>query len=203
MKRKVALLSLLTILSCVAGPLDAGQMVPAKNCTWCHGTSAEGYSNAPRLAGQQQLYLAKQLKDFREHVRDNPYSRDFMWNAVARIDPDLADAFAAYFATLPAEPANDGHRELVANGRAIYQLGIPEADIAACVVCHGPNGEGARDIPRLQGLSYFYLKRRLDEWNQGFDSAASPMPKVARSLTRDQIDALASYLSFADIKGDR
>ena len=45
--------------------------------------------------------------------------------------------------------------------------GIPEANIVSCYACHGPNGEGIRDIPRLGGLAYFYVKARLEQWEQG------------------------------------
>ncbi len=55
-----------------------------------------------------------------------------------------------------------------------------------------------RDIPRLAGLSYAYLKRRLGQWKEGYHPAAKPMPRVARSLSDVQIEALASYLSFLD-----
>lgn len=196
MKRIKAKLAIFAIAACAAGPLLAGEAIPLKNCTWCHGPSLEGYSSAPRLAGQKELYVEDQIMNFHTHVRDNPYSRDFMWNAVAHVDPEMARAFAAYFASLPPEPAKDGNRDLAARGRTIYELGIPEANIVSCLVCHGPDGQGVRQIPRLGGLSYFYLKRRLEEWNQGFHAAAVPMPKVARSLSPNEIDALASYLSF-------
>ena len=75
--------------------------------------------------------------------------------------------------------------------------GIPEANIAACYACHGPDGVGVRDIPRLGGLAYFYLKARLEQWGQGYHSGAgTPMPVVARQLGPKEIEALASYLSF-------
>jgi cytochrome c553 len=55
-----------------------------------------------------------------------------------------------------------------------------------------------RDIPRLSGLSYAYLRDRLEQWNAGYHAtAAYPMPKVARSLSPAEVEALASYLSFA------
>jgi cytochrome c553 len=74
---------------------------------------------------------------------------------------------------------------------------MPDANIAACVVCHGPNAEGVRGIPRLGGLAYTYLKGRLEQWGQGFHAAAGPpMPGIASKLSQNQIEALASYLSF-------
>jgi cytochrome c553 len=67
----------------------------------------------------------------------------------------------------------------------------------SCYACHGPDAEGVRDIPRLGGLAYFYLKSRLEQWGQGYHSGAgSPMPMVASHLGPDEIEALASYLSF-------
>jgi hypothetical protein len=35
---------------------------------------------------------------------------------------------------------------------------------ASCHACDGPNTEGVRDIPRLDGLAYVYLKARLERW---------------------------------------
>jgi cytochrome c553 len=191
---KSALLALATSLTpVVAG--EPGAMV--HNCTWCHGTSAQGYTIAPRLAGQRPLYLEGQIRSFREHIRDNPYSKQYMWSATAALGPGAVHDLAVYFATIPPRPANDGNRALAARGRAIYMDGIPEANIAACYACHGPNAEGIREIPRLGGLAHAYLKARLEQWGQGYHSTpASPMPIVARTLGSDEVEALTSYLSF-------
>lgn len=179
-------------------PVNAEEQAAAvRNCTWCHGTSAQGYMVAPRLAGQRPLYLLNQIRDFREHTRDNPFSKQYMWGAVAALGPQAARDLADYFATIPPKPANDGDRDLAARGRAIYMDGIPEANIASCYACHGPNGEGVRDIPRLGGLAYAYLKARFEQWGQGYHSGVgTPMPIVARSLRPVEIEALSSYLSF-------
>jgi cytochrome c553 len=168
-----------------------------KNCTWCHGTSAQGYTPAPRLAGQRSQYLENQLAGFRTHARDNPLSQQYMWGATANLSAQTARDLATYFSTLPPKAAGDGDMELVATGRAIYQVGMPDANIVACVVCHGPNAEGVGQIPRLGGLAYSYLKRTLEQWGQGYHTASGPpMPGIASKLSSNQIEALASYLSF-------
>jgi cytochrome c553 len=48
-----------------------GQMLFARTCAICHGASAEGnvVFNAPRLAGQESWYVARQLKNFAEGIR--------------------------------------------------------------------------------------------------------------------------------------
>jgi cytochrome c553 len=168
-----------------------------RNCTWCHGSSAQGYTPAPRLAGQRPQYLENQLAGFRTHGRDNPLSQQYMWSAVASLDAQTARDLATYFSTLPPRAANDGDTELVATGKTIYQEGMPDSNIVACVVCHGPNAEGVGQIPRLGGLAYSYLKRTLEQWGQGYPAASGPpMPGIASKLSPNQIEALASYLSF-------
>ena len=55
----------------------------------------------------------------------------------------------------------------------------------------------AAGIVGIKGDSYFYLKRRFEEWGRGYHSAPeSPMPLVASHLGPKEIEALASYLSF-------
>ena len=196
MKRIGLKAALLALMACI-GPAMAWDGANVRDCTWCHGTSAQGYMVAPRLAGQRPAYLESQMRSFREHTRDNPFSRQYMWDAVAALDPRSARDLAAYFATIPPRPANDGDRNLMAKGKAIYMDGIPEANIASCYACHGPNAEGVREIPRLGGLAYFYVKARLEQWGQGYHSGmGTPMPIVARALGPNEIEALASYLSF-------
>ena len=177
------------------GPLLADDL-PVRNCTWCHGTSAQGYYNAPRLAGQKVDYLVNQLQAFATHKRDEFLSTKYMWNAAAHLDPLILRNLAAYFSALPPEAAMDGDSELAAEGKIIFENGVPDENIAACQACHGPEAQGVREIPRLGGLSYSYLKRRLEQWSQGQDASGIPMPKVGRSLSPNQIAALASYLSF-------
>jgi cytochrome c553 len=181
-------------LAAGAGEWDNGA---ARNCTWCRGTSGQGYTVAPRLAGQRPSYVESQMRSFHAHVRDNPLSRQYMWDAVASLDPRSVRDLALYFSAIPPKPANDGNPGLADQGRTIYLEGIPEANIVSCYACHGPNAEGVREIPRLGGLAYFYLKARLEQWGQGYHSTpGSPMPYVASQLGPSEIDALASYLSF-------
>jgi cytochrome c553 len=180
-----------------AAAARAEEPAQVRNCTWCHGASGQGVSTAPQLAGQRHLYIEKQLASFYHHTRDNPFSRQFMWGAVAALSPQQARDLADYFSTLPPRAAGDGDPALMAAGKEIYELGIPESNVVSCLVCHGPNAQGVRDIPRLGGLAFSYLKRRLAQWGEGYHAAGSwPMPRVARSLSPEEIDALASYLSF-------
>jgi cytochrome c553 len=152
------------------------------------------------LAGQKPLYIVSQLWDFAYHTRDNPFSRQYMWCAVANhLSLQTVRDLAVYVTMLHAKPANNGSAALVPSGQKLYREGLPTANIPACVACHGPNAEGSGSIPRLGGLSYYYLKRRLEQWGEGYHaSAAFPMPQVASKLPADEIEVLASYLSFVN-----
>src|SRR6516225_9700342 len=90
----------LALVASVA-PATAGEpSALVRNCTWCHGTSAQGYTIAPRLAGQRPLYVEGQIRSFREHIRDNPLSRQYMWGAAATVGPEAARDLASYFASI-------------------------------------------------------------------------------------------------------
>jgi len=183
--------------SAFSSPQGHAESLAVRNCTWCHGASAQGYTPAPRLAGQRYEYIENELTNFAEHTRDNPFSKLYMWGAAAHLSPDAMRYLAIYFSTIAPKAANDGDKEFVALGRTIYQEGMPDSNIVACVACHGPNAEGVREIPRLGGLAYSYLKRRLAQWGEGYHAAAGPpMPDIANKLSHNQIEALASYLSF-------
>lgn len=194
--KTAALIIALSVTPALAGEFGNASV---SNCTWCHGPSAQGYTPAPRLAGQQYQYIENQLGSFARHRRDNPFSRMYMWHAAGNLNRESAHNLAIYFASLHPEAANDGNRNLVALGRTIYQQGVPSDNVVACVACHGPRAEGFAQIPRLGGLSYSYLQNRLNQWREGYDRGAMhPMPHVANQLSADQIAALASYLSFME-----
>ena len=80
-----------------AGDAKAGRQ-KALQCQTCHGL--DGMSKlpeAPNLAGQNEAYLVKALKDFRGGVRQN----DMMSLVIANLkDADIAD-LAAYYAAIP------------------------------------------------------------------------------------------------------
>lgn len=195
--------SSLSVMACETDLVCVGETIANRNCVMCHGPSFQGYFVAPRLAGQRPEYVENQLHNFVEHSRDNPYSQLYMWRAGAKLHTQWGEdgirGVAAYFATLEPKAAKDGNEDLVSTGAAIFSSGDSSENVPACAVCHGPDAVGSGKIPRLGGLSYSYLKRRLEQWGEGYHASASyPMPIVASHLSQDKIEALASYLSFID-----
>lgn len=193
---RCAAAALLLVVATLATSVCAEDLA-IRNCTWCHGTSAQGYTPAPQIAGQRAAYIESQLHRFRVQARDAPIDKQYMWAAAQNLDDRRIHALAAYFSGLTPRAADDGDSALVARGKAVYQNGLPSENIVACVACHGPEARGVGDIPRLGGLDYHYLEQRLEQWKEGYSvSGAAPMPHIAGQLSPDTVKALASYLSF-------
>jgi len=70
------------------------QSVPA--CMACHGEKAEGNGPIPRLAGQHQAYLARQLEAFASMARAN----QIMHENSKDLTPQQISEVTAYLATL-------------------------------------------------------------------------------------------------------
>jgi cytochrome c553 len=94
-----------------------------------------------------------------------------------------------------------GPKGLAAAGRQIFEDGIPDANVAACAACHGPDARGSGQFPRLAGQLYPYVVKTLTNWGQergqiptNPDTSAIMQP-VAHSLNKAQIDAVAAYVS--------
>ena len=149
----------------------------------------------PRLAGQQPQYIENQLHAFKEHRRLNP----IMQNVAASISPGMIAPLAEYLRGLNAPTYGGGSTEGAALGKHIFELGLPEANVPACAVCHGPDARGTRQIPRLAGQLYWYVTKTLTNFHRergqrGEDSSAIMAP-VARNLSPAQISAVAAYVS--------
>ena len=90
---------------------------------------------------------------------------------------------------------------LAASGKTIYEEGIPEANVAACFACHGLEGQGQDEIPRLAGQLYPYVVKALTSWDKergqgaGKSDTSAIMAPTAHNLTQYQIAAVAAYVS--------
>ena len=169
-------------------------------CQECHGSSARGfraYYSIPRLAGQQTEYLKNQLQAFVEHRRKN----NIMFNVSRVLSSAMIADLAAQFQDLNPKPLGGAPKELVASGKAIFEGGIPDANVPACSSCHGLEAKGQGPFPRLAGQLSDYISEKLTNWDKerGQDptdpDTSAVMQPIARGLTKSQIEAVAAYLS--------
>jgi cytochrome c553 len=163
------------------------------SCFLCHGAKGESTSEIfPRLAGQHAEYTAKQLEAFKTGQRKSTA----MAEMVAKLTPDEMLALGRYYEkmSLPREEAKDA--ELAAMGRYVYHQGNKFSGVPACVSCHGANGEGAANLPRLATQFSGYLHTQLKSFNKRDrtnDNAV--MHVVAEKMTELEMAAVAEYLS--------
>jgi cytochrome c553 len=170
-------------------------------CKTCHGLSGEGYRGyipMPRLAGQQPKYLENQLRAFIERRRTNP----IMYQVAHVLSPSMLTALATHFSDLNPEPLGGAPKELVAPGKAIYEDGSPETNVAACSACHGSEAKGQGEIPRLAGQFFPYIVKALTNWSKergqdpSTEDTSAIMRLTAHNLTQTQIAAVAAYVSY-------
>jgi cytochrome c oxidase subunit II len=133
-----------------AGDASAGKALFAA-CAACHGPQGEGNRamNAPKLSGQGDWYLKRQLLHFKQGARGT-HDKDVSGKVMAPMAATLADAAAidnvtAYIKTLPDTRAAATIIGDPTNGRQRY---------ATCGTCHGADGRGiaATHAPRLKGM---------------------------------------------------
>ena len=172
-------------------------------CKTCHGLSGQGYRGAypmPRLAGQQPEYIENQLRAFIERRRTNPV----MFNVAHVLSPAMVSALAIHFRDLNPKPLGGASKEHVAEGKKIYEEGVPGANVPRCASCHGPEAKGNKVYPRLAGQLQDYIVRKLANWDKelGQDPAnpdmSAIMEPIAHNLTQSQIAAVAAYLNHLE-----
>ena len=154
----------------------------AQPCTTCHGGKGVPIDpkTIPVIWGQDQGYLMKQLRDFRNGERDSA--------VMSPIAKDLAEGdlrkLAAHFAakTWPAR-------------RSSAKPPPAPKGIAQCQACHQPNFQGGMPAPRLAGLSYEYLVASMRAFARDERTNNLDMPGFMRALTERERNAIARYVS--------
>ncbi|MGB2065013.1 Cytochrome c4 precursor [Marinomonas gallaica] len=195
---KKVLISLLvtvgaTSVAIAEGNPEAGKALTAV-CGACHG--ADGNSLAPtfpKLAGQNESYLLKQMTDIKSGARPIAQMTGLL---DGMSEQNLAD-ISAYFANQnvvvgQADPA------LVEAGKNIYRDGNPATGVPACMACHGPAGKGLNSagFPQLSGqhASYTASQLKMFQFGDRNNDAAKIMQNIAFKMNEREIQAVSSYI---------
>ncbi len=209
--KKLALLSSLLLLMGTAiadttnqpkGDAAAGK-TKAVACGACHGADGNSVvASFPKLAGQGERYLIKQMHDIKNGDRIVP---TMAGQLDAKTDQDIAD-IAAYFASQTASlgvAKNDA--ELLKLGEQIYRVGNEEKGVAACSACHSPTGQGntLAGYPHLAGQHADYIAAELKKFRSEEGGANSRtndgetriMRDTAYRMSDKEIEAVANYIA--------
>lgn len=184
----------LTGVAQAAGDAEAGQGKVAV-CGACHG--ADGNSpapNFPKLAGQGERYLLKQLHDIKSGNRQVVEMTGMLDNLS---EQDIAD-IAAYFSSQKMS-VGAADPKLVERGEALFRGGKLEEGMPACTGCHSPDGAGlaAAGFPHLGGQHAQYVAKQLTDFREGNrtnDGDAMIMRAIAAKLSNKDIEAVSSFI---------
>lgn len=181
----------------MAADAAAGEaMATAFGCGGCH--NADGNSvipGTPKLAGQHEQYLVKQINDFKSMSRAN----DVMMGMAAMVASDEdAKNIGAYYASKKST-VDAADESKVALGRDVYRGGNSVTKVPACMGCHGPNGSGnpTAKYPTLAGQQVQYTIAQLKAFREGTrgNDANSMMRNVAAHMSNAEIEAVANYIT--------
>ena len=193
----------------------------AQQCVSCHGARGEGNpaGGFPRIAGQSQRYLVRQLESYANGTRHNP-----VMEPIAKgLSPQQMSEAAGYFAQLDAPAAANaganaptganaqtatnaqtrGNTQGTANAQAAASAqggadrgsvlairGDDSRRLQACNNCHGPGGVGEPPLyPYIAGLDARYITTVLNDWKSG----------ARRNDPGQQMASVARALSDQDV----
>ncbi len=194
--RKLFLLFITFSLVSIANGKDLNDIVRTQ-CSTCHGADGNTTSELyPIIAGQNQEYIANQLKAYRDKTRTNLNAQRFMQGIASRLSDEDITNLAQYYATLKPEHKHQINDQVKYEiGRELFLKGNTDKGIPACAACHGEKALGNQSIPRLAGQNLNYLKRQFAVFHTNErPSASSTMQQFVKNLDEAEVNALAEYL---------
>ena len=162
-------------------------------CVSCHGTAGNStISVNPKLAGQHEAYIAKQLDNFKGPDRINPVMSTFANMMTA----DDMKNVSSYLSSQKSKPGAAKNKEIVELGKQIYRGGIAEKNVPACAGCHSPNGAGIpAQFPRVAGQHQDYTIAQLTNFRTGTRKNSVQMTTISKRMSDDEIKAVADYVA--------
>jgi cytochrome c553 len=172
--------------------MQRGEEQVMGKCFLCHGATGDSSSPLyPKLAGQNEAYLLKQLRNFKSGERESSDMRKI----VADMDDNDMRAAAHYFSHQAPSRGKSAYGEMRAIGEQIYKQGNAAKGLTPCRECHGETGTGSDVLPRIAGQHTLYIETQLtlfEERKRTNDNAL--MQDIAKRLTTDEIRAVAEFL---------
>jgi len=165
-----------------------------ETCGTCHGINGRSVAPTfPNLAAQSAPYIELQLHAFKDQSRADPDAQAYMWGMASQLNDATISGLASYFAAQPAAVGTPGSPALIAQGKKLYEEGVPGRQIPPCATCHGPRAQGMATFPRLAGQHAPYLLKQLLVI-QSVLRVAPVMHGIVKDLTKDQMQEVVAYL---------
>ena len=197
-----------------AGDAEAGKYKVAV-CQACHGLDGNGPANPmwerytdqdyrnmarepvkykvnpvwPKLAGQNETYLVRQLSHYRSGARKDP----IMSGMAAGLSTADIEDIAAYYASQKLVPEPVSTDPAAKLGEELFKKGKP--GMKPCMECHRSSGHGNEKVASIAGQHVAYVRRQLWAFKLEARKTAKEMAVAASKLNAAEIWALAQYLT--------
>lgn len=170
---------------------DAARGIVA--CVSCHGAAGNSTMSVnPKLAGQHEAYVAKQLADFATPARNNPVMTTF----AKMMSADDVKNVSAFLAAQKPKAGSAKNKDSIELGKMIYRGGIAEKNVPACAGCHSPNGAGIpAQFPRIAGQHQDYTVAQMTAFRSGDRKNSAQMLTIAKRMSDDEMKAVADYVA--------
>ncbi|NDU87812.1 MAG: c-type cytochrome [Ferrovum sp.] len=201
----------------LGNPKVSGNTLAQQVCSVCHGNIGNNVNGNsvnptfPSLAGQQKDYLVAEMNEFHVHTRKDAAAQQMMWGIARNFTPKQIEELANFYSNQSPMVSHEHHQAaLVAEGQKIFNEGLLDKGVPACMGCHGSNAEGNGPIPRLAGQHADYIYKQLNVFNgdeiytEGKENVpdvdlqrpnGAAMEGIAHGLSDEQKHAMAAYLS--------
>ena len=179
-------------------PSVHGKTLVEQVCSDCHGVTGNSTNPTfPRLAGQQKWYLISQLKEFRGHHRQDPPGFEYMWGISRSLTDAQIKELATYFSEQKPGASKPENTKLENAGKVIFSNGISSEGVPACMACHGAEGAGSEQFPRIAGQHADYIVKQFNVFQRSAEERpnGAAMKVVAHNLKPEEIKAVAAYVS--------
>jgi cytochrome c553 len=172
-----------------------GETFAKQVCSACHGLDGNSISpEFPKLSAQQPAYITAQLENFKTHARTDRYAGEIMYGLSHPLTAKQEEEIGAYFSS--QTPVNLSKvQDPQGPGKNIFENGVPDRGVLACQTCHGPSAAGLGTFPRLAGQHREYIVKQLHVFRDTQGRPGTAMDVVVKTLTDQDIEQVATYLS--------
>jgi cytochrome c553 len=170
---------------------DNARGLPA--CVSCHGAGGNStIAVNPKLAGQHEGYLYKQLVNFTAADRNQAV----MTTYAKMLTDEEKRNISAWLAAQAQKPGAAKSKDTVELGKKIYRGGIAEKNVPACASCHGAAGAGIPvQYPRIGGQHQDYTVAQLGLFKAGGRKNSAQMSTIAMRMSDEEMKAVADYVA--------
>lgn len=154
-------------------------------CRYCHGKNGISKKETiPNLAAQNSEYLIRQFELFANNTRKDRVMSELAKN-LSRSDKVNV---ALYYSSQEASRGQDYAGGSKEQGRTLF--------VKQCASCHGLDGYGKQDLPRIAGQPPAYVIKTLRLYKNGsLTRPDSPMQAITAQLSDDDIQSVTAYVS--------